>query len=59
MTQPSQQRVEQNPVSPTAEEESKDAVAENVSIDMEEPNASFSTRSSQRTRRTPTYLKKL
>ena len=46
-------RVEQNPVPPTAEEEHKDAVTENVSINMEESNARSPERSSQRTRRTP------
>ena len=48
---------EQNPVLPTAVEEQKDASTEPVSISMEESNGRSLARRSQRTRRTPSYLK--
>ena len=48
---------EQNPVPPMAVEEQKDASTEPVSISKEESNARSLARRSQRTRRTPSYLK--
>ena len=48
---------EQNPVPPTAVEEQKDASTEPVSISMEGSNARSLARRSQRSRRTPSYLK--